>query len=130
MNRKERRAMKSQQRHAHNSVNRSAIETKIKSAIETADLVVYINPTLPRSLVRIERSLMEQYGMDFAGALMVQAEANRKEACKRGLDPETFAMIEGKGNRWKGEPVPDLHFLWFKGDTVVTTEELVPYDML
>ena len=52
MNRKERRAMKSQQRQAHNNVNRPAIETKIKTAIEQADLVVYINPTLPRSLVQ------------------------------------------------------------------------------
>jgi hypothetical protein len=129
MNRKERRAMKSQQRRDHGGFNREAVETKIKSAIENADLFVYINPTLPRSLVRIERSLMEQYGMDFAADLMLQAEANRKEVSKRGLDPETFAMLEGKANQWNGEPVPDLHYLWFKGDTFVTTEELVPYDM-
>ena len=61
---------------------------------------------------------------------MLQAESNRKEVSRRGLSPETFAMIEGKSNQWMGEPVPDLHYLWFKGDTFVTTEELVPYDML
>jgi hypothetical protein len=128
MNRKDRRATKSQQRHAHDSHEMDAVENKIRDAIEKADVVVYINPALPRCLVHIERSLMEQYGMDFAGALMLQAESNRNEVSRRGLSPETFAMIEG--NQWKGEPVPDLHFLWFMGDTFVTTQELVPYDML
>lgn len=130
MNRKNRRAMKSQQRHGHAGNNRDAIETMIKCAIEDADVVVYINPALPRRLVQIERSLMEQYGMDFAGALMLQAESNRKELTKRGLDAETFAMLEGKANQWNGEKVPDLHYLWFKGDTFVTRAELVPYDIL
>ncbi len=73
---------------------------------------------------------MEQYGMDFAGTLMAQAETNRKEVSRHGHDPETFAMIESKRNQWKGEPVPDLHYLWFKGNTFITTKKLVPYDMV
>ena len=58
MNRKERRAMKSQQRHAHDSEELNAVENKITDAIEQADLVVYINPHLPRLKVHIERSLI------------------------------------------------------------------------
>ena len=126
MNRKERRAMKSQQ---HSKV-KEAIENKIRDAIDKADLVVYMNPSLPRFKVHIERSLMEQYGMDFAGALMLQAESNRQEVSKRGFNPETFAMIEGKSNQWQGQPVADLHYLWFKGNTFITTKELVPYDLI
>jgi len=85
---------------------------------------------LPRFKVHIERSLMEQYGMDFAGALMLQAENNRQEVSKRGFNPETFAMIEVKSNQWQGQPVADLHYLWFKGNTFITTKELVPYDLI
>ena len=29
-----------------------------------------------------------------------------------------------------GEPIPDLHYLWFKGDTFITKKELVPYGMM
>ena len=121
MNRKE-----SQQ---HSTVT-EAIENKIRDAIDKADLVVYMNPSLPRFKVHIERSLMEQYGMDFAGALMLQAENNRQEVSKRGFNPETFAMIEGKSKQLQGRPVADLHYLWFKGNTFITTKELVPYDLI
>lgn len=55
MNRKARRAMKSQQ---HSKV-KEAIENKIRDAIDKADLVVYMNPSLPRFNVYIELSLME-----------------------------------------------------------------------
>lgn len=39
-------------------------------------------------------------------------------------------MIDGKSNQWQGQPVPDLHYLWFKGNTFITTKELVPYDLI
>ena len=68
--------------------------------------------------------------MDFAEALLIQAEKNRKEVSKRGFNPETFAVIEANGNQWRGEPVPDLHYLWFKCDAFVTARELVPYGMI
>ena len=61
---------------------------------------------------------------------MVQAENNRQEVSKRGFNPETFAMIEGKSNQLQGRPVADLHYLWFKGNTFITTKELVPYDLI
>jgi hypothetical protein len=130
MNRKERRAMKSQRRHAKGSSVVGAMESRIKDAIERADLVVYINPALPGTVIQIERSLMEQYGMDYAGSVMLQAENNRKELSRPGFSPETFAMIEGKCNRWRGCDLPDLHYLWFNGDTYVTNKALFPYDMI
>ena len=130
MNRQQRRAKRSEHRRSVDSRLRAAVDKRVKDAIEAADLILYMNPSLPGVTVHMERSLMEQFGMDFAGALLLQAERNKKEVSTRGLDPETFAMIEGKANRWKGQPAPDLHYLWFRGETYVTTKELVPYDMI
>ena len=49
MNRKERRAMKSQQCHRYDREVKAAIEKRINDDIEEADLIVYMNnPSLPR----------------------------------------------------------------------------------
>ncbi len=129
MNRRERRAVMSRDRQTHDRQVKAAIEAKVNAAIEKADLILYTNPSLPGVRIHVERPLMEKYGMDFAGALMLQAENNRKQVSRRGLDPKTFAMTEGLGNQWRGQRAPDLHYLWFRGETYVTTKELVPYGM-
>jgi hypothetical protein len=101
------------------------LKRQLDNAVRGTDLFCYVSPA---GSAWISRELLARYGMDLAAALLTQAEKNRRQVEARGLDSARYAQVEGLENHFHGQQLPTIHYLWFSGQTYITTHELLPYE--